>query len=97
MATRTSRKTVTFHNSFSLADGEYRYSAGSYEVVTDEEFIEGLSFPAYRRLATMMVVPVQSHHASSVEMLNIDPLDLAAALQRDELTLNAGATPTKAR
>jgi len=44
-----------------------------------------------------MVVPAQSHHASSVEMLNIDPLDLAAALQRDELTINAGATPTKAR
>ena len=65
--------------------------------MTDEEFIEGLSFPAYRRLATMMVVPAQSHHASSVEMLNIDPLDLAAALQRDELAINAGATPTKVR
>ena len=65
--------------------------------MTDEELIEGLSFPAYRRLATMMVVPAQSHHASSVEMLNIDPLDLAAALQRDKLALNAGTTPTKVR
>lgn len=97
MVTRTSRKTVIFNHPFSLADGEYRYSAGNYEVVTDEELIEGLSFPAYRRLATMMVVPAQSHHASSVEMLNIDPLELTAALQRDELALNTGATPTKVR
>lgn len=97
MAMRTSRKTVTFNHPFLLAGGERRYPAGNYEVVTDEELIEGLSFPAYRRLATMMLVPVQSHHASSVEMLTIDPLDLATALQRDQLALNAGATPAKVR
>jgi hypothetical protein len=97
MATRTSRKTVTFNRPFSLAGDERRYPAGNYEVVTDEELIEGLSFPAYRRLATMMLLPAQLHYASSVEMLTIDPLDLAAALQRDQLAFNAGATAAKAR
>jgi hypothetical protein len=97
MTTRTSRKTVTFNSPFSLAGGDCRYSAGDYEVVTDEELIEGLSFPAYRRLATMMLVPAQSHHSSSVEMLNIDPQDLAAALQRDEVALNSGTMPAKVR
>ena len=69
--------------------------AGAYDVVTDEELIEGLSFPAYRRLATMMFVPAQSCHASAVEMLNIDPLDLSAAKDRDVLTIKAGATSAK--
>jgi hypothetical protein len=50
--------------------------------VTDEELIEGISFPAYRRVATMIFVPVP-HGASSIEMVTIDPLDLQAALERD--------------
>ena len=29
-----------------------RLAAGEYEVTTDEELIEGLSFPVYRRVAT---------------------------------------------
>jgi hypothetical protein len=57
-------------------------SAGSYRVVTDEELIDGISFPAYRRVATMIFVPA-SPGTSSVEMVTIDPLDLQAALDRD--------------
>jgi hypothetical protein len=82
MLARTHRKTVTFHNPFSL-DGIGRLlPAGSYEVVTDEELIEGLSFPVYRRVATTMAVPAQSFQGS-VEMLTVDPLSLAAAVERD--------------
>jgi hypothetical protein len=32
----------------------------SYRVVTDEELIEGLSFPAYRRVSTAIFVPAES-------------------------------------
>ena len=46
--------------------------AGGYEVVTDEELIEGLSFPVYRRVATTMLVPAQSYQGS-VEMMTVDP------------------------
>lgn len=70
--------------------------AGSYEVVTDEELIEGLSFPVYRRLATMILVPTQAAKLSSVEMLNIDPRDLAMAKERDALAVKAGAASAKA-
>jgi hypothetical protein len=56
--------------------------AGGYRVVTDEELIDGLSFPAYRRVATMIFVPAQSH-ASTLEMVTIDPHDLQAAQDRD--------------
>jgi hypothetical protein len=83
MTTRTSRKTVTFGNPFSLAGVDRVLPAGKYEVVTDEELIEGLSFPVYRRVATMIFVPAVSHHASSVEMVAIDPQELQAAQERD--------------
>jgi hypothetical protein len=56
--------------------------AGDYRVVTDEELIEGLSFPVYRRVSTMIFVPGQS--TSSVEMVTIDPQALEAAQERDE-------------
>ena len=90
MSTRTTRKFVTFRRPFSLADAERRLPAGSYEVITDEELIEGLSFPVYRRIATMMLVPGQSRRGS-VEMLTIDPSVLAAAIEGDARDLGAAS------
>ncbi len=95
MLTRTNRETVSFSNPFSLEGVGRVLPAGSYEVVTEEQLIEGLSFPAYRRLSTMMLVPGQSSRAASVEMLNVDPRDLAAAQDRDALAIEAAAAPTK--
>jgi hypothetical protein len=59
MMTRTRRKIVTFKEPFSLEGIGRSLPAGSYEVITDEELIEVLSFPVYRRVATMMPVPGQ--------------------------------------
>ena len=81
MTTRTSNKTVTFALPFLLKGIDRELAAGSYRVVTDEELIEELSFPVYRRISTMIFVPAQ---ASSVEMVAIDPLDLKAAQDRDK-------------
>jgi hypothetical protein len=68
---------------------EYRISAaGDYRVVTDEELIEGLSFPVYRRVATMIFLPAESGSTSTVEMVTIDPQNLQPA---QELDLNHGA------
>ena len=91
---RTTRKTVTFGKPFSLEGVGRILPAGSYEVITDEELIEGLSFPVYRRVATMMLVPGQSRQAS-VEMLSLDPHDLAAAMDRDSGLSKVGATAAK--
>ena len=82
MLTRTRRETVMFNSPFVLERSGRLLPAGSYEVVTDEELIEGLSFPVYRRVATMMLVPAPSSQVS-VEMLSVDPLHLAAAKDRD--------------
>jgi hypothetical protein len=86
MTTRTSRKTLTFSGPFSLKGVDHKLPAGDYRVVTDEELIEGLSFPVYRRVSTMILVPAQSHQASSVEMVTVDPSDLQAALEQDAAT-----------
>jgi hypothetical protein len=81
MTTRTSNKMVTFARPFLLKGIDREIPAGSYRVVTDEELVEGLSFPVYRRISTMIFVPAQ---ASSVEMVSIDPLDLIVAQDRDK-------------
>jgi hypothetical protein len=84
MTTRTRRETVTFKMPFLLEGIGRSLPAGSYEVITDEELIEGVSFPVYRRIATMMLVPGRSPR--SVEMVTIDPLALAEASERDTST-----------
>ncbi len=81
MATRTQRKTVVFSHPFRLKGVDRVLPPGDYEVVTDEELIEGLSFPVYHRVSTAIIVPAQS--ASSVEMVAIHPRDLQSAQDRD--------------
>ena len=88
MTVRTSSKTVTFAHPFLLKGVDRILAAGDYRVVTDEELIEELSFPVYRRVATMIFVPAESSSASTVEMVTIDPQDLQVA---QELDLNHGA------
>jgi hypothetical protein len=83
VATRTQRKTVVFSHPFRLKGVDRVLPPGDYEVVTDEELIEGLSFPVYHRVSTAIIVPAQSHQASSVEMVVIDPRDLQSAQDWD--------------
>jgi hypothetical protein len=83
MATRTSEKTITFTHPFLVKGVDRLLAAGDYRVVTDEELIEQLSFPVYRRVATMIFVPGASGHVSSVEMVAVDPRDLQHAQDRD--------------
>jgi len=77
MTTRTQRTTSCFARPFRLRGVDRVLPPGNYEILTEEELIEELSFPVYRRLSTVILVPGQI--ASSVEMVTIDPLDLAAA------------------
>jgi hypothetical protein len=83
MTIRTSSKTVSFTRPFLLKGVDRVLAAGQYRVTTDEELIEELSFPVYRRVATMIFVPADSQNSSSVEMVAIDPRDLQDAQDRD--------------
>jgi hypothetical protein len=80
--TRTKRSTLTFTRAFALEGGERSFPAGAYEVVTDEEVIEGLSFPAYRRVASWILTPAQTS-SKPIEMITIDPIELVAAHAHD--------------
>jgi hypothetical protein len=83
MISRTRDTRVVFNHPFELRGVGRVLPPGEYRVATDEQLIEELSFPVYRRVSTMIFVPGQSH-ASSVEMLTIDPRDLQAAQDRDK-------------
>jgi hypothetical protein len=94
MATRTQRKTVAFGRSFLVKGIDRVLPPGDYVIVTDEELIEGLSFPVYRRVSTAMMVPAENR-ASSVEMLIINPRDLEAAQERDAAGDQSSVLKTK--
>ena len=74
---------MTFRHPFQIKGVDRRLPAGAYEVVTDEELIEGLSFPCFRRVATMIMIPGAAPHHSSIEMISISSVDLADAQQAD--------------
>jgi len=54
---------------------------GAYIVETDEELLEGISFPVYRRIASLIHLHA---HAGLTQTLSVDPKELDAALCRDE-------------
>ena len=58
--------------------------AGTYVVETDEELIPGLSFTAFRRVRTTMIVPANFGGTSVRQLVDIDPEDLTAALLQDQ-------------
>ncbi|WP_366916809.1 hypothetical protein [uncultured Nitratireductor sp.] len=68
-----------------LSSLDVRQPAGTYRLVIDEEEIFGLSFLAYRRTATMLHIPAISIKSSRHQVVEVDPEELAAALDADAL------------
>ncbi len=97
MISRTRHTATVFNNPFLLEGVGRTLLPGTYDVIIDEELIEGLSMPVCRRVATMMMVPNASR--SSTEMYNIDPVQLAAAEARDAVMtlVNMGEAPKPAQ
>jgi hypothetical protein len=82
MTTRSRRETVYFKHPFRIKGVDHLLPPGGYEVIADEEMIEGLSFPSFRRVATMMMVP-GAGPSHSVEMISISSVDLSDAQRND--------------
>ena len=83
MTTRSRRETVHFKHPFRIKGIERLLAPGAYEVITDEEMIEGLSFASFRRVATMIMVPGAAPQTSSMEMISIGSVDLSDAQRED--------------
>jgi hypothetical protein len=83
MTTRTRRETVHFRHPFRIKGIDRQLAPGAYEVITDEEMLEGLSFPGFRRVATMIMVPGAPPQRSAMEMISISAVDLSDAQRMD--------------
>ena len=83
MITRTTSKTVIFAQPFIVDADDGEQPPGIYTVETEEELLQSVSFPAYRRVATVM--RCQST-GGVTRFVNIDPRALVAALARDVRT-----------
>ncbi|MET4724540.1 hypothetical protein ABIF63_008646 [Bradyrhizobium japonicum] len=83
MTMRSRRETVTFKHPCRIKGIDRLLPPGAYEVITDEEMIEGLSFASFRRVATMIMVPAAPPRNSTMEMISISPVDLADAQRID--------------
>ena len=78
---RTTREILTFNRPFSLSAVDEVQPAGSYAVDVDEELIEGLSFLAYRRVATTIYLPLRRGGAGSAQAIRVDPGEQTAAYE----------------
>ena len=76
---RTTRESITFDHPFSLTAVDKLQPAGTYAVDIDEELIEGLSFLAYRRVATTIYLPLIEGNHGSLQVVRVEPRELTAA------------------
>ena len=83
MTMRSRRETISFNHPFRIAGVDRLLPAGAYEVITDEEMIEGLSFASFRRVATMIMVPAAAPRSSAMEMISISSIALSDAQRVD--------------
>ncbi|MHC4053412.1 hypothetical protein [Bradyrhizobium sp. 25ACV] len=83
MTIRSRYEVVTFNHPFRINGIDRQLPAGAYEVVTDEEMIESLSFTAFRRIATMIKVPAEGSRGLMMEVISIGSADLADARRTD--------------
>lgn len=84
MTNRTTTKQVLFNKPFSLGGFDGVLPAGKYRVDTEESLLVGISFPAYRRVATRIRLHTIPGHPGMTQTLTIEPSDLETALNRDQ-------------
>jgi hypothetical protein len=82
MTMRSRRETITFKHPFRIEGVDRLLPAGAYEVITDEEMIEGLSFASFRRVTILIMVPAASR-GSTMEMISISSIALSDAQRID--------------
>ncbi|MGQ3486326.1 hypothetical protein [Roseovarius pacificus] len=86
MTMRSTRSTVSFSNPFTLPGYLGDLPPGDYEVLVEEELLQGLSFEAYRRTTMYLTVRGRGSHAGRTELRAISEKDLKEALSRDAAT-----------
>ena len=97
MTVRTTSKTVTFTHPFNLSGMDEMQPAGTYTVETDEELLQTSSLPAYRRISTLMRLTTRPRGTVLTQIVEVNPLELAAVLERDAQPHETIPQPTRAQ
>ena len=91
MSTRSSTSVVEFKHPFVVPGSPEQFPPGRYEVLVEEELLEGLSFAAYRETGAYLMIYGRGQNSGPTEMRLISSAYLTMALKRDAL-LDAPAT-----
>lgn len=83
MSPRTTHTLVTFRRPFALSALDGLQPAGTYELETDEEQIEGLSFNAFHRMSVILHLPADPSPGCTRHTVQVDPEEFARALAAD--------------
>lgn len=84
MFMRSTRSMVTFSSEVTIGESQQELPAGTYEIVVEEELMQGLSFEAYRRTATYLMVRGRGSNAgqTTMHMTTQEELEHAIACDR---------------
>jgi hypothetical protein len=94
-STRTTERTVIFKKPFVLTGFDEVLPAGAYSVEAHEEPLEGVSFPAYRRVLTQIRLRARPGQPRVTQVLTVDPNDLDAVWMRDLAPADIAGTDAK--
>lgn len=88
MNLRSSKFTVEFSNEFCLPGSEQLLSAGPYEVLIEEECIQGPTFETWQRITTYLLVRQKGARSGQVDLCETTERALFEALRRDDAIHN---------
>ncbi len=79
MESRTTWSKVTFPRAFSLPGSDVVFPPGDYDLVVEEERLQGLTFDAYRRTSAFLEVATNPRFPGRTEMRPVTDADLEQA------------------
>lgn len=83
MTKRMNKRQVVFQHPFLLDETEEEFPAGAYVVETEEESLDGISFRAFRRIATTLIRHPPMGTFKPTKYWMVDPKGLDTALEID--------------
>lgn len=100
MSTRSTTSVIEFKHAFVLPGSHQEFPPGRYEVLVEEELLEGLSFAAYRETGAYLLIYGKGHSRGPTEMRPVSSAYLTMALKQDALVAappqGAGSAPASA-
>ena len=84
MSGRTTHSIAHFEAPFMIGGLDGQLPAGDYDIDHDEELVDGISWLAWRRVATFIHLPARTVKSRTSQLVAIDFAELETALRRDQ-------------